>query len=209
MAKDAVATMGDVLPPDAGGRDAVHVAVFSAQAYTAMYPGEAVAIVREDGTDVFVTRKASKDEDLIGIVDPFIKSDIPVGSRFWVYLYPRTITSLSHRWGHPAFADASATSTYVPPSQKVSSELWLREFCAASDCPDYDTLLEVIKNGELIRKVKGDRHEREYDGYIDGDFIHFSGRDAHGEIPPEFWTHVENVLGEKMTSKPSYFSCSC
>ena len=205
MAKDAVATMGDVLPADAGGRDAVHVAVFSATAVTTMYPGEHVGILREGNPDVMVTAKT---KDHVGIVDPFLKTEVDPGQRFWVYLYPRTITSLSHKWGHPAFSDAVTSSTYVPPSQQVESEQWLRVFCDANG-PGYDAVMSVIKTGRYGDKMKGSKDEPYFHGRIDGEYMYFSGADAHGELTPEFWQHVENVLGEKVDEKPSYFSCSC
>lgn len=41
--------------------------------------------------------------------------------------------------------------------------------------------------------------------------IHFNDEDAHGEIEPEFWDHVEIVTGFSMpqADRPVGFSCSC
>jgi hypothetical protein len=42
-------------------------------------------------------------------------------------------------------------------------------------------------------------------------YLNFVGRDAHGEIPPEFWDHVEVVTEKKIPTnkRASYFSCGC
>jgi hypothetical protein len=41
--------------------------------------------------------------------------------------------------------------------------------------------------------------------------MHFNGIDAHGEIPPEVWPHVEAVIGRRIPEqdRPEYFSCGC
>jgi hypothetical protein len=54
MTKDAVATMGDVLPEDAGGRDAVHVAVFSAVSEERLFAGHEIIIVSHGERDTLV-----------------------------------------------------------------------------------------------------------------------------------------------------------
>jgi DNA-directed RNA polymerase subunit beta len=43
----------------------------------------------------------------------------------------------------------------------------------------------------------------ENDGYIVFD------RDASGEIPDEFWDHIEIVTGRVVKNRPRYFSCAC
>lgn len=188
--KDAVATMGAMLPDDAIGRDAVHVAVFSATAPQVVFPGQDVGIVQRTDGDALVSAKV---EPLIGIVDPFIRSSIPVGARFWVYLYPRTITALAHRWSHPAFE--TTETAYATPNARAASEAWLRGFIAISDVPGYD---EVMREAELIA-----------DGNGYGDSITF-GVDASGEIPNEFWDHVAIVLGRQIKGpRARYFACSC
>jgi hypothetical protein len=197
MSKDAVATMGGLLPDDAGGRDAVHVAVFSAVSDEKLRPGQDVAIAENGISDVKVAPRG----ELVGIVDPFLKTPVAPGARFWVYLYPRSITGLSHRWAHPAFEETA--TTYVTPATKLSSEQWLRDFCARSNCPRYDTVMRVIKEGSFSDD------DGYISGYIDGDCMHFGGQDASGEIPTEFWVHAENVIGQKAKLKPNYFSCSC
>lgn len=194
MTKDAVATMGGLLPDDAGGRDAVHVAVFSAFSDEKLLPGQDVAVAEQGEGDAQVTGRGNT----IGIVDPFLKSAVAPGERFWVYLYPRTITALSHRWCHPAFE--ASVSNYTPPSQKLESEKWLRDFVARSDCPSYEEV--VGKAAAFINGAADHQWSNEY--------LHFDGQDAHGEIPPEFWNHVETLTGLKITGeRPAYFSCSC
>lgn len=194
MSKDAVATMGDILPDDAGGRDAVHVAVFSATANGRLHPGQGVVLI-EHGEDR--DAKVAPSFDAIGIVDPFLDAVVEPGERFWVYLNPRTITALSHRWSHPSFEGAG--TTYVAPSQKLASEEWLREWTARADCPGYEAVMDAasrIADGETVGR--------------DDEYMHFDGRDASGEIPPDFWHHAEIVLGQPiMGRKASYFSCSC
>jgi len=189
MSKDAVATMGGLLPDDAGGRDAVHVAVFSARAPVQVFPGQHVGLVDAEPVeygDTVVSPLAPS----VAIVDPFLATHANPGERFWAYLYPRTITALSHRWSHPAFEDSA--TVYAPPASKLESEAWLRHFCATSDCPSYE---------EVLGLAVSDYNE---------EYLHFDGQDAHGEIPDEFWRHVEVVIGRKLDGEhPKYFSCSC
>ena len=60
MAKDPVATMGAVLPDDAGGRDAVHVAVFSAISDQELFPSQPVVIIAHGETNATVRGNVGK-----------------------------------------------------------------------------------------------------------------------------------------------------
>lgn len=194
MAKDAVATMGGILPDDAGGRDAVHVAVFSAHAAVKVYPGQDISIVSEGQTDVEVAPTGN----LVGIVDPFLKGAVLPGERFWAYLYPRTITALSHRWSHPALEETK--TVYAPPAAKLESELWLTKFCREYDQHGGDYGFDMMK---VLREI--------FDGqYSDEEYLTVYGTDASGAIPPEVWHHASVVFEKPVpVTKPAYFSCSC
>ncbi len=77
-------------------RDAIHVAVAPVEAAEELGPGRHVAL--RAGKAVHATG-----DDGIGIVDPFLRAPVLPGQRFWLFLYPNTITSLRHVWTHPAF----------------------------------------------------------------------------------------------------------
>jgi len=209
--KDAVATMGTILPDDAGGRDAVHVAVIAVVADSKLAPGQDVGLLTGIAPNGEKFASAKPDEK-IGIVDPFLKSMVWPNQRFWLYLYPRTITGLSHKWTHPAFPEDTPGTTYAAPAQKLSSEQWLRDFVKRADCPDYDTVLAAAV-GDHEKNRKPEEDPAGYEGYFssnnDGEYLYFGGRDAHGEIPPEFWDHVEIVTGRKIEKRAKYFTCSC
>lgn len=175
-------------------RDAVHIAVIQCVAGGGLHAGDHVSIVNG------VAGKIGKP---LGIVDPYLPegSIVGKGNMFWVHLYPNTITSLRHEWTHPDLDK--------PTPNKEESEKWLREFCKNSDCPPYeDTILAAIG----VNSMK-DRSDMGYPGYYDvrndGEYLHFGGRDASGEIPPEFWDHVEIVTGKRIKKRAKYFSCSC
>jgi hypothetical protein len=160
-------------------RDAIHIAVVPVVATEILRPGQDIRLVQ--GSFEWVEGA----EDGIGIVDPFLKAAVDEGQRFWMFLYPGTITSLRHDWTHPAFADKNA------------SEVWLSNFIARSDCPSYyEVLGAAINHGT-------------HGGSFDDEYLHFNEVDAHGNIPPEFWDHVEVVSGQKMEHRAKSFSCSC
>ena len=188
---DPQTKLGQLIEPGAI-RDAVHIAVAPVIAATKLYPGDHIGFVIDDGETV------GRDPSvLIGIVDPFLKKPARAGERFWMFLYPNTITSLKHVWKHPAF-EIEAPNLADP---KTVSEAWLRKFCAESDCPgDYE---EVIAAALNTRDNGGN--------YNDGDYILFRGSDAHGDIPPEFWNHIEIVTGHKiaLNYRADRFSYSC
>lgn len=196
--KDAVATMGNVLPDDAGGRDAVHVAVFSAICPTQLFPSQHVAVVDPEPNvhgDTVVSGAEGAGQRC-GIVDPFLNAPVPAGTRFWAYLYPRTITALSHRWSHPVFEGTSG-SVYATPGGKAASEAWLKDFVEHTDCPSYNTTLALAEDF-LMGNGEGD------------EYLFVYGQDAHGNIPDAFWDHAAVVLGIARPAKcPAYFSCSC
>jgi hypothetical protein len=73
----------------------VHFAVAPMVAAMRLTPGQHVGA---DGTT----------SDPIGIVDPFLRIAVDPGERFWMVLYPNTITSLRHEWVHPAMDECEA-----------------------------------------------------------------------------------------------------
>jgi len=74
-------------------RDAIHIAVYPAVAGEQLGPGQHVGL--EDGGAVLC-------DNTIGVVDPYLRTYVRRGERFWLFLYPYTITSLRHDWDHPA-----------------------------------------------------------------------------------------------------------
>ena len=204
MAKDAVETMGGLLPDDAFGRDAVHVAVIAVVAADHLKPGQNVGLAAVEANAHGDPTATSYGAKCIGIVDPFLTEPVFPGSRFWLFLYPRTITGLTHIWTHPDLPAVAATGTaplgvYATPTQKLASERWLRDFCEGADCPEYETLLAAAE-----KVADGVAH------FWDPEYLHFNDLDAHGDIPPEFWDHVSIVLGKPIKgTRAKYFSCTC
>lgn len=192
--KDAVATMGDVLPADAGGRDAVHVAVISAVAAHTLKPGQHVGFsnIKAPSGEGFAITDADKS---LGIVDPFIKRPVRPEERFWLYIYPRTITGLNHQWSHPDLPDEAqrGDELYSPPSQKLASEKWIKDWAE----PHGVTCRDMIAAAEAFIK---------HGAYL------CRGGDLEGvSVPDEFWEHFERVTGQvvKTEDKGSFFTCSC
>lgn len=179
---DALATLGTIINEDVG-RDAIHIATYPVTASEQLFPGQHIGI----GPDGATTKA-----DHIGIVDAFLTGPVFPGQRFWMMLYPRTITSLRHEWTHPAIDAASIEDARTA---KEISEQWLRDFVARSDCPGYEQVVaKAINNDSWSNK-----------------YLHFDDVDAHGEIQPEFWDHIEVVTGRTIPKedRAEYFSCSC
>lgn len=91
VATDALETLGTAPLPDSVGRDAIHLAVEPTIARERLKAGDHV-----DRNGGFAGKR-------VGIVDPFLRCDVNPGERFWLILYPRTITSLRHVWTSPDF----------------------------------------------------------------------------------------------------------
>ncbi len=126
------------------------------------------------------------------------------GLRFWLVLYPRTITSLRHAWTHPAFEPTTVPETRPSKFKELqqkskaineASEEWLREWFDGNGL-EHDRVMGVIKG------------EHGADGWIENDSMLAGDNGSVINIPPEFWNHVENILGPQ-DKKPDYFTCSC
>jgi hypothetical protein len=87
--------LGQLIDGDAF-RDAVHVAVAPVAAAQDLQPGWHVGL-HENGTALLSNKP-------IGIVDPFLTVGPKMGERFYLFLYPNTVTGMRHMWIHPAFA---------------------------------------------------------------------------------------------------------
>ena len=180
----ALETMGETHDVDFG-QDAVHIATVSVEAGDRLFPGQHVGLDED-------LRATTKTKDLLGIVDPFINGQIFPGTRFWLFLYPRTITSLRHAWTHPGYDEAVKNSTVNKLKNEIEeSKVWLEDF-ANSMGFSYSTLMEALENGN-------------------NDYATVYGSDASGEIPESLWPHYERVTGRKRGEhdEPKYFSCSC
>lgn len=164
-------------------RDAVHIAVAPVTAAYPMEPGEHIGL-DDNGR---ASNHAAKN---IGIVDPYLNDDVQQGQRFFMFLYPGTITSLNHLWTHPDF-DVKPDAEQI----KRRSEDWIIALCSQVGI-SYDDILEHAENTAA-------------NGFVD---YYTGGSSMEGEIvPDEFWEHYENVTGKKAPkeNRESFFSCSC
>lgn len=95
---DHVKLVGKLVEGDPG-RDAIHIAIIPMVAISDLQPGQHLRS---------------------GIVDPYLKEPVKRGEKFFLFLYPGTVTSLRHVWTHPAFADESIPS----PKRRSEADVW-------------------------------------------------------------------------------------
>lgn len=81
------------------GRDAIHIAIAPVTAGEDLNPSERV-ILDKNG-EAFGRHVGGPPP--VGIVDPFLEDCVLKGQRFYLCLFPGTITSLRHVWSHPSF----------------------------------------------------------------------------------------------------------
>jgi hypothetical protein len=84
-------------------RDAIHIAVAPVTAADRLAPGQHVGLIQTGNLEL-----VGPCERNIGVVDPFLVEAVEAGQRFWLFLYPNSISGLRHVWSHPAFAMAAA-----------------------------------------------------------------------------------------------------
>ena len=179
---DALESIGSIITEEAF-RDAIHLAVLPVEANIVLQPGEHV------GTNGDYTNP-------IGIVDPFLKAKVEIGEKFWLCIYPRTVTSLRHVWGHPKVAPEGygrVSMDYKAVEKKAISKQWI---------VDYANRLGLSYN----QLMEGADEKIKYDGYL------VYGGLLEGECTEDaFWEHYENVTGTKVDQdkKENFFSCSC
>jgi hypothetical protein len=102
--EDTLRRLGKLIAPGEDvARDAVHIAVAPVSSPARLVPGQHVRFV-PGRTDQVVGGKGHK----VGIVDPLLGRPVEPGERFWLWLYPGSITSLRHDWTHAADAAAPA-----------------------------------------------------------------------------------------------------
>ncbi len=194
--------------PVGDSRDAVHVAIVPAIAGEWLTPGSDVTLI--DG-------KAHRTERGVGIVDPFLRCEVVhPGVRFWLCLHPGTVTGMRHHWQHPDFSDGSPLPEVVadPNTAIIGGEVytkeeslsWIKDYCDKADCPEHEILMAAAL-GDAIPNYSGMDWGPSYE--IDDEYLYFRDADAHGDIPPELWDHIENATGRKCEDRPPRYSCSC
>lgn len=188
---DALDTLGSIIGPEER-RDAIHLAVYPIEAGELLQPGQHVQLDDEDG----LAYRGAIGVNTVGIVDPFLRQPVKADERFWLVVYPREISSLRHVWEHHAFPHSGETSELLvaPLGNRKRAEEWLRSFADRTDVPSFEDMVAVSA-----------RAARNGDGHV------VFGDDANGEIPPEFWSYLEEYLDERFPPGPraEYFSCAC
>lgn len=165
------------------GRDAVHVAIAPATATMKLFPGQHVDPKGEPTTSGV---------NAVGIVDPYLVLPVQPGQTFFIFLYPRTVTSLRHEWQHPKF-DAE-----IRDDRMSMGEMWLRVFAKKikpyeGDNEAYVNMVEDLRNGSL----RG--HGTDLYGEQD---IDYDDRERLKE-------YAKSVLGISLDYSSMSFSCSC
>jgi len=171
--------VGKLLAGDAK-RDAIHVAVAPMTANERLSPGQHIGLIGSDW--------AGHSEAPIGIVDPFLQEDVKPGERFYMFLYPGSITSLRHEWIHPAFVGAMFTA-------EAESQKWIESFAEELNQP-YNDLLEAANL------------------WVDSEEYTYDNTETYKNVDqnkwPMFWEHYTIVTGKKAKDpNDTFFTCSC
>src|SRR5437879_9701229 len=97
--------LGQLIKDGDRRRDAIHIAVAPVMAAERLTPGQHVGLIQEGNPEL-----VGPCDRNIGVVDPFLAGEVEPGQRFWLFMYPNTVTSLRHIWTHPAFTAVAAAA---------------------------------------------------------------------------------------------------
>jgi len=189
---DKVPKLGRVIEGDEP-RDAVHIAVAPVIAAESLKPGTRIGFVDADQSYT-VSKKAKLH---VGIVDPFLINQVEKGDKFYMFLFPNTITSLHHMWSHPAFEQedkfAKSERTFLKLQGTVEEERRVAEM-ADQLGTTYDELMDAA------------------DRYVEwGEYFVKGGEFEGVSLPDAFWADYEAIrhVTVKDADKHSFLSCSC
>jgi hypothetical protein len=178
MKPEAALNIGKILDETAQ-RDAVHIAIAPVIAAEKLIPSRHVGLLA-DG-------RASCAVQPIGIVDPYLPYAVEPGQRFYLFLYPGTVTSMRHEWTHPAFSPQ--------PSADISaSEKWLRDFAEEIGI-SYSALIAAAES------------------FVASEDCYWMPSDIPDAVytkRKEMWHHLEIAAGIKARdNEDTFFWCSC
>jgi hypothetical protein len=185
-----VPTVGQLLTGEER-RDAIHFAIAPVIAAEHLSPGQDVGFI-EPG-------KVGASKNNIGIVDPFLRTSmVNPGDRFYLFLYPNTITGLRHEWTHPEFlADDEMKKEQDKAQKKQLAEAWLRSYHERHGfCEGFGEFVQSLARGEYVTAKGWDMHDW-------NDMPEFN----------ELWRQIEAYYDQSFdldhrTERTGY-SCSC
>ena len=172
-------------------RDAIHIAIFPGIAAEELKAGQHVGIVDEE------EKSFGKVKDTVGIVDPYLARKVQAGEKFWVFLYPNTVTSLKHNWTHPAFGNEIPDVNAFQQIRTFESKKWLENF--ANDIGlTYSELMNAAD-------YAAERDDDDWSSYVT------IGVDTPYDKIGELWEHYAKVRGVKLPKgfARNFFSCAC
>jgi hypothetical protein len=179
-------TLGSIITGE-HARDAIHIAVIPAVAGEMLRPGDHVSAPDKDGVVL-------KSRNTVGIVDPFLKTVVTKGRKFWLCLYQNTVTGMRHHWSHPAF-DENEPAVKYSDSSKVKAEKWLRDFSSQIN-REYHSLLELGRSAiETGSAHAGDDDDQDNINEQKKEFLRNVAVVCDLELPEDF----DDI----------YFSCAC
>lgn len=117
--------------------------------------------------------------DAVGIVDPFLRRNMVAGEKFWAWIRPGSISTLTHKWTHKRIPDVVEV---VP--DKEAARVRLEEFAEGSLHVPLDEMLAVINScvdgGDPLYD-HGYESLCEYEGFWE-DYTLYTGKpDPHKE----------------------------
>lgn len=183
-----VTKVGVFLNSGEGVRDAIHCAITPVVSDDEeSFPGEHVGI--KDGN-----RISRNYTPKVGIIDPFLVGRIYKGNEIYLFVYPGTITSLTHYWEHPAFTPTVNASLEAVKQRAVE---WMHWFAAQIGL-EYDEVIKAcndVSEGGLKYVFQGSNEP-----------------DACYKYREEMWQNFEIITGNRIDAEDkadSAFTCNC
>lgn len=177
-------------------QDAVHIAIAPVVAYHTLDPGEHVGLTELGEAD-------SYHKNPIGVVDPFLTTTVRKGEKFWLFLYPGSITSLKHFWTHPAFEKKTEVVPVAPIQVTVKEPPVLDAYTIAWRAVESIADNYGLDATELLEAA---------DSFVQYNEYFSQGGRFEGEyLTDDFWPHYEVIRNVVVpnSKQHSFFTCSC
>jgi hypothetical protein len=192
--------MAQIRVPDIGYRDAIHAAVIQVTAGHELWPSQPVRLQGEDVTTLIaVAVPEHATNKPIGIVNPFRREKARAGDAIWVLMYPGSVTSIRHDWGHPAVPESMTAPRILRSAEAVEqARSWMEEFAKEAGL-EYEIVISAARS------------------YADrGEWYVQHGEDSArsamwGVGEDKFWLNYQILTGHLVaeSNRGTVFSCSC